>query len=107
MKVEKDKLELYADRLVGTRLARIRKMSGYRQYEIAKLLGLTTQQVCNYEKGNCQVPFGVLVKIAFILDCSCADILDPREFDSLKSVIEDIKYNRKGEVIRVGDVEDE
>lgn len=107
MKKKIDQLEIYADRLVGRRLAKIRKMHGYKQYEISKLLGITSQQICNYERGNSQVPFSILIKLAYIFDCSCSDIVEPSEFDSLKATIEDITRNCKGNVVRVGDVEDE
>ena len=83
------------------------KRAGFKQYKIAEILNMTPQQISHYACGQNQVPFDVLVKLAIILDCSCADLIDPRDFDSLKATVEDIKRNRFGNIVKVGDVEDE
>ena len=95
MKLPTDKLNIYANRLVGKRLKEFRKSKNIKQYELADRLNLTPQQISNYEIGTNQIPFDVLVKIAFVLDCSCADILNPADFDSLKATIEDIRPRKK------------
>lgn len=47
---------------------------------VAKALGLTRQQIFNYEKGASEPPLSVLSKMLFLYDVKFEDIIDEKNF---------------------------
>ncbi|HEV7878644.1 helix-turn-helix transcriptional regulator [Bradyrhizobium sp.] len=56
--------------LVGKRIRSRRIEAGMSQENLAKALGLTLQQVREYEKGTQRISSGLLLKIAELLECN-------------------------------------
>lgn len=56
-------------------LKALRKLHGYTQQELAEKLHFGSTAICNYELGNNQPSFGVLVRLAEILGVSVDALL--------------------------------
>ena len=59
---------------VGEKLRIKRKNAGYRQYELAKILGAHSMQVSDWELGKRPIPTKYLYRIPMILHCSLDDL---------------------------------
>ncbi len=62
-------------RVIGERLARLRKERGITQVEMAELLGVSQPNVSDYERGELRLHGELLVKLAAILKVSADEIL--------------------------------
>lgn len=59
-------------------LRNIRKERGVLQKSLAEKIGVTSQAVCNYEKGIREPNIDTIKKIATVLDCTVDELLaDP------------------------------
>jgi transcriptional regulator with XRE-family HTH domain len=64
------------DRFLGYRIRRLRLMACVSQQQVAKQLGISTQQMHKFEKGTDQVSAAQLLGIAQRLDVAVADLFD-------------------------------
>jgi transcriptional regulator with XRE-family HTH domain len=62
------------DRFLGSRIRRLRLMACVSQQQVAKRLGVSTQQMHKFEKGTDQVSAAQLLAIAQRLDVAVADL---------------------------------
>ncbi len=60
------------DKLLGVRIYYLRLAKGFSRQQLAKLIGVTHQQLQKYEKGNNKISIGRLVLIAKALDKNLA-----------------------------------
>jgi transcriptional regulator with XRE-family HTH domain len=64
------------DRLLGHRIMELRLLAGMTQQQVARQLGVSSQQVHKFEKGTDRVSAGQLLVIARSLDVVVADLFD-------------------------------
>jgi transcriptional regulator with XRE-family HTH domain len=64
------------DRYLGRRLREQRLLSGTTQRQVAKQLGVSTQQMCKFESGINGMSVGQLFVVAQALDVPIADLFD-------------------------------
>jgi transcriptional regulator with XRE-family HTH domain len=64
------------DRFLGYRIRKLRLMACVSQQQVAKQLGISTQQVHKFEKGTDQVSAAQLLAIAQRLDVAVGDLFD-------------------------------
>ena len=62
----------------GEILRRKRENKGMTQEEMAKMLGISTQNVCSYEKGYKIPPFRVIEAAADFFDCTLDEMVGRR-----------------------------
>jgi len=67
-------------RQIGEKIRRLRLTKGLSQKELANYVGVTYQQIQNYEKGKSKIPVDRLIKIAEALEVSLDYFL--KEFDN-------------------------
>jgi len=75
---KKDVMEIY--RQIGEKIRKLRLTKGLSQKDLAKHVGVTYQQIQNYEKGKSKIPVDRLIKIAETLEVSLDYFL--KEFDN-------------------------
>ena len=56
-------------------LAKIRKEKEMTQNDLAEKLGLTSQAICNYERGIREPNLGILRNMATVLECTVDDLV--------------------------------
>ena len=61
---------------IGQNLRAYRKRCGYTQKEVAKALGVTTQAVSRWERGNCYPDLLLLPRIAAFFEISIDQLFD-------------------------------
>ncbi len=60
---------------------KLKKARGSRsRNSVAKTLGMTRQQIFNYEKGNSEPPLSVLSRMLFLYDVKFEDVIDEKNF---------------------------
>jgi transcriptional regulator with XRE-family HTH domain len=64
------------DRFLGYRIKKLRLMACVSQQQVAKQLGISTQQMHKFEKGTDQVSAAQLLAIAQRLDVAVGDLFD-------------------------------
>jgi transcriptional regulator with XRE-family HTH domain len=64
------------DRLLGHRIMELRLLAGMTQQQVARQLGVSSQQVHKFEKGTDRVSAGQLLVIARSFDVAVADLFD-------------------------------
>jgi transcriptional regulator with XRE-family HTH domain len=57
-----------ADKFIGYRIKRLRKLAGYSQSRLAEEVGITYQQIQKYERGTNRIAAARLIDIARILE---------------------------------------
>jgi transcriptional regulator with XRE-family HTH domain len=62
-------------RLIGTRIARARKLGGWNQQEFAHLLGISPQFLCQLECGKKSCPDDLMTRITLSLSVSPTDLM--------------------------------
>ncbi len=67
-------------RQIGEKIRRLRLTKGLSQKDLAKYVGVTYQQIQNYEKGKSKIPVDRLIRIAEALEVSLDYFL--KEFDN-------------------------
>jgi len=67
-------------RQIGEKIRRLRQTKGLSQKDLASYVGVTYQQIQNYEKGKSKIPVDRLIKIAEALEVSLDYFL--KEFDN-------------------------
>ncbi|WGU68291.1 helix-turn-helix transcriptional regulator [Capnocytophaga canimorsus] len=75
------------------KLKDIQKRKGIKNVELAKMIGVSNQQITNYHSGEKTPPLSTLEKIAKALNCEMAELL-PLGDDFMHF------YNEKGGVAR-------
>ncbi len=60
--------------IIGRNILMRRSLKGYSQSVLAKLLGVTFQQVQKYEKGRNNLTPAKLLQLSLIFDCGVADL---------------------------------
>jgi transcriptional regulator with XRE-family HTH domain len=75
---ELNTMEIY--RQIGEKIRKLRLTKGISQKELANHVGVTYQQIQNYEKGKSKIPVDRLIKIAEALEVSLDYFL--KEFDN-------------------------
>ena len=95
-----DNISDLANKIIGKRLNSERIKRGIRQGELAKILGVTSQLISNYEKGRNQIPYHMIVRISFVFNCKCEELIDLSELNGLKALIEDIVKKPTWEYVR-------
>ena len=75
---EVDTMAIY--RQIGEKIRKLRLTKGLSQKDLAKYVGVTYQQIQNYEKGKSKIPVDRLIKIAEALEVSLDFFL--KEFDN-------------------------
>ena len=64
------------DRFLGSRIRKLRLMACVSQQQVAKQLGISTQQMHKFEKGIDQVSAAQLLAVAQSLDVAVGDLFD-------------------------------
>jgi transcriptional regulator with XRE-family HTH domain len=64
------------DRFLGSRIRKLRLMACVSQQQVAKQLGVSTQQMHKFEKGIDQVSAAQLLAVAQRLDVAVGDLFD-------------------------------
>ncbi len=72
---------------IGEKIRKLRLMKGMSQKELARYVGVTYQQIQNYEKGKSKIPVDRLIKIAEAFEVSLDYFL--KEFDNSHTKISD------------------
>jgi transcriptional regulator with XRE-family HTH domain len=67
-------------RQIGEKIRKLRLTKGLSQKDLAKYVGVTYQQIQNYEKGKSKIPVDRLIRIAEALEVSLDYFL--KEFDN-------------------------
>jgi len=67
-------------RQIGEKIRKLRLTKGFSQKDLAKYVGVTYQQIQNYEKGKSKIPVDRLIRIAEALEVSLDYFL--KEFDN-------------------------
>jgi len=57
-------------RQIGEKIRKLRLTKGLSQKDLAKYVGVTYQQIQNYEKGKSKIPVDRLIRIAEVLEVS-------------------------------------
>jgi transcriptional regulator with XRE-family HTH domain len=57
-------------------VAKIRKEKGMTQNDLAEKLGLTSQAICNYEKGIREPNLATLRNMSTVLECTVDELLE-------------------------------
>ena len=65
-----------ADRIVGARIAQLRKEVGISRHELAIKVGKSRRQVGRYEEGSARLSVGVLVGIAHALQVPVTQLME-------------------------------
>lgn len=94
--------------MLGENIRRCRKLRGLSQVELANMLGVSKQSICNWENNNIMPSIEMLVRVAkvfsvrtdFLLDLEPQDSLDVsalsrEETTHFKLLIEDLKKAKK------------
>ena len=79
--------EMATDRMIGHRVAGMRKLRRISRRQLARDIGITAQQLAKYEAGTNRIPASRLVTIALALDCSLSQVFGV-PIDSSASVSE-------------------
>ena len=64
-------------------IKKYRKINGLTQSELAKKLNVTTRTIQNYESGNSEPSFDMLVRIAINLNVNVESLVDYEEYEKL------------------------
>jgi transcriptional regulator with XRE-family HTH domain len=64
------------DRFLGHRLKQLRLLAGMTQQQLARQLGVSTQQMQKYESGINQMAVGQLLAVARAFDVAVGDVFD-------------------------------
>jgi transcriptional regulator with XRE-family HTH domain len=64
------------DRFLGHRLKQLRLLAGMTQQQLARQLGVSTQQMQKYESGINQMAVGQLLAVARAFDVAVVDVFD-------------------------------
>ena len=72
-----DDKEFY--RLLGERVAGLRKEQGLTQVQLAKLLGISQQLMAAHEAGQRKIPASLLPRLAQLFEVSCEELLGVKE----------------------------
>lgn len=64
-------------------IKKYRKINGLTQSELAKKLNVTTRTIQNYESGNREPSFDMLVRIAINLNVNVESLVDYEEYEKL------------------------
>ncbi len=76
---------------VGKTLRRLRRQMGYRQKDIADVIGVSFQQIQKYEKGDNRFNFSQLCMLAQFFNVKVSSFLpDPDEKDVINSALDQI-----------------
>lgn len=62
------------ERIIGTRIQKLRKAKGYTQQSFAKTIGLSTNYLSDIERGMSSARLDKLVAIINALECSADDV---------------------------------
>ncbi len=94
--------------MLGENIRRCRKLRGISQVELANILGVSKQSICNWENNNIMPSIDMLVRVAkvfsvrtdYLLDLEPKDILDvsalsSEEVTHLRLLIEDLRKAKK------------
>jgi transcriptional regulator with XRE-family HTH domain len=72
---------------IGEKIRKLRLMKGMSQKELARYVGVTYQQIQNYEKGKSKIPVDRLIEIAKAFEVSLDYFL--KEFDNSHARVSD------------------
>lgn len=61
---------------VGARLCKFRNENGYNREFVAKYLGITERTYASYERGEHDIPMGVMYKLALMYRTTLANLID-------------------------------
>lgn len=61
------------------KLKQVRESKGISQIELAKKIGLSKQQVYQYETGRCDMAIKNLLKSCIALGCKLSDLIEDKE----------------------------
>ena len=94
--------------MLGENIRRCRNLRGISQVELANILGVSKQSICNWENNNIMPSIDMLVRVAkvfsvrtdYLLDLEPKDILDvsalsSEEVTHLRLLIEDLRKAKK------------
>ena len=81
------------DRFLGRRLKELRLLSGMTQRQVAKQLGVSTQQMHKYESGINGMSVGQLFLVAQAFDVAVADLFDG--YDSGPPLDPPVEFNTR------------
>jgi transcriptional regulator with XRE-family HTH domain len=77
----------HADATLGARLRRLRRLRGLSQSDIAQVVGVTYQQIQNYETGKTRLPARMIPTIARLLEVDSELLLFGLQKDMPASVV--------------------
>lgn len=84
----REKIEL--DDIIGRNLRALRKIRGFKQNDIARMIGVTFQQVQKYETGKNRITASKLKKISDFLEIEI-DAFFADSIDELQPFIDNLK----------------
>ncbi len=87
---------------LGDRLRSAREEKGWKQTYVAKMLGITSQSLSNYERGDRDPDTSLLAKLADLYDVT-ADYLLGRDLIDVKMKIDPEKVGSLADVERLAD----
>lgn len=61
--------------MIGKSVRKIRKMRGITQRELALMINVKPNTLCQYELGKSEISLSILMKIASVLNCSVNDFI--------------------------------
>lgn len=61
--------------MIGESVRKIRKMRGMTQRELARIINVKPNTLCQYELGKSEISLSVLMEIAEALNCSINDLI--------------------------------
>ena len=67
------------NKTLGERIAEKRKAKGYKQDELAEMLGVSAQAVSKWERDLCYPDITVLPRIAALVGCSINDFFTDKD----------------------------
>lgn len=79
-------------------LKRIRKENGYKQDQIAKILGVTKSCYSNYEQGIREPSIEIIKKLCVLFDISADELLEIDSNEQRKNVIINSFNNNSGKI---------
>jgi transcriptional regulator with XRE-family HTH domain len=85
----------YGNETVGQRLARIRKLRGHTQVQLAQAMGLIQSLVSDYETNRLNLSAEMAMRFALALDVSTDELLRPKTKDASATKKTSLKIVRR------------
>lgn len=80
-------------KLLGTRIAKLRKVKGLTQLELAELMDVSTSTIANIELGKRFLTNKTLEKITSVLEVEYMELFNFGEIDDIKLAYKETKRN--------------